>query len=59
MSGRCHHLGPAGLLVANTIRPLKAEPPASNDPASIITAIYTRVAKGKGDGEAVPKVTAV
>ena len=38
--------GAAGLLAATL--PLKA--PAADDPAGIITAIYTRVAKGKGDG---------
>jgi hypothetical protein len=27
-----------------------AEPPAANDPVAIVTAIYTRAAKGKGDG---------
>jgi uncharacterized protein DUF3828 len=37
--------GAAGLLAAAS--PLKA--PAADDPAGIITAIYTRVAKGKGD----------
>ena len=37
--------GAAGLLAATL--PLKA--PAADDPAGIITAIYTRVAKGKGD----------
>src|SRR5215470_11915230 len=40
-------VGPPGLLVATAIR---AEPPAANDPVAIISAIYTRVAKGKGDG---------
>ncbi len=30
--------------------PLQAQAPSSNDPAGMITAIYTRVAKGKGDG---------
>ena len=27
-----------------------ADPPAPNDPMGILTAIYTRAAKGKGDG---------
>jgi hypothetical protein len=27
-----------------------AEPPAANDPVAIVTAIYTRAARGKGDG---------
>jgi Protein of unknown function (DUF3828) len=40
-------VGSFGLLVATATR---AEPPAANDPVAIITAIYTRVAKGKGDG---------
>ena len=43
-------VGSAGLLVANTMRAIRAEPSAANDPVAMITAIYTRVAKGKGDG---------
>jgi len=37
----------AGLLAAS---PLHAQAASSDDPVGIITAIYTRVAKGKGDG---------
>jgi Protein of unknown function (DUF3828) len=38
-------------LILATEAPLaRAEPAASDDPTAIITAIYTRVAKGKGDG---------
>src|SRR5215470_1184213 len=40
-------VGSAGLLVTKAIC---AEPPAATDPVAIITAIYTRAAKGKGDG---------
>ncbi|MBK3663223.1 DUF3828 domain-containing protein [Bradyrhizobium diazoefficiens] len=36
------------LLAAAT--PAFAQAPAPNDPAAILTAIYTRAAKGKGDG---------
>jgi len=36
----------AGVLAAS---PLRAQPPSSDDPAGIMTAIYTRVAKGKGE----------
>ena len=32
--------------------PALAAPPAPNDPVAILTAIYTRAAKGKGDGGA-------
>ncbi|WP_439368214.1 DUF3828 domain-containing protein [Bradyrhizobium sp. DASA03120] len=32
------------------IAPAFAEPPAASDPLAILTAIYTRAAKGKGDG---------
>jgi hypothetical protein len=38
-----------GLLTSAMARPARAEPP-SPDPAAILTAIYTRAAKGKGDG---------
>jgi hypothetical protein len=41
--------GLAGLFAA-TITPAPAEPAAANDPVAILTAIYTRAAKGKGDG---------
>jgi hypothetical protein len=41
----------AGLLAA-AIAPALAEPAAANDPVAILTAIYTRAAKGKGDGGA-------
>lgn len=34
------------------IRPVFAQSPASADPVAILTAIYTRAAKGKGDGGA-------
>ncbi len=41
----------AGLLAATASRPAAAAPPpAANDPVGIVTAIYTRAAKGKGDG---------
>jgi len=39
----------AGLLAATSRRALAA-PPAASDPVAIVTAIYTRAAKGKGDG---------
>jgi hypothetical protein len=39
-----------GLLVATEFGRAHAQSPAPNDPVAIITAIYTRVAKGKGDG---------
>lgn len=32
------------------ISPAFAEPPAASDPIAVLTAIYTRAAKGKGDG---------
>jgi hypothetical protein len=38
-----------GLAVALAGAPLHAQLPSSNDPVSIMTAIYTRVAKGKGE----------
>ena len=38
-----------GLLTSAMARPALAEPP-SPDPVGILTAIYTRAAKGKGDG---------
>lgn len=34
------------------VRPALAQTPAPADPAAIVTAIYTRAAKGKGDGGA-------
>jgi Protein of unknown function (DUF3828) len=40
----------AGLLAATASRPEAAAPSAANDPVGIVTAIYTRAAKGKGDG---------
>ena len=40
----------ASLFAATT--PAYAQAPAPNDPATILTAIYTRAAKGKGDGGA-------
>jgi hypothetical protein len=42
--------GIAGLLAGAIVRPSIAEPASPSDPAAIITAIYTRVAKGKGGG---------
>jgi hypothetical protein len=42
----------AGLLAGQMARPARAEPAAPNDPVAILTAIYTRAAKGKGDGGA-------
>jgi hypothetical protein len=41
--------GVAGLFAA-TITSASADPAAPNDPVAILTAIYTRAAKGKGDG---------
>ena len=41
--------GTAGLL-AGASRQAFAAPPSPSDPVAIVTAIYTRVAKGKGDG---------
>jgi hypothetical protein len=40
----------AGLLAGAAVRPSFAEPASPSDPAAILTAIYTRVARGKGDG---------
>src|SRR6202795_4807737 len=40
----------AGLLAATSSRLASAAPSAPNDPVAIVTAIYTRAAKGKGDG---------
>ena len=42
--------GIAGLLAGALVRPSTAEPATPSDPAGIVTAIYTRAAKGKGDG---------
>jgi Protein of unknown function (DUF3828) len=42
--------GLVGLLAANDARFADAEPPSASDPVAIVTAIYTRAAKGKGDG---------
>ncbi|MGY4308582.1 hypothetical protein ACVIJ6_005825 [Bradyrhizobium sp. USDA 4369] len=39
-------LGLASVLAAS---PLRAQTSAANDPASIVSAIYTRAAKGKGE----------
>jgi hypothetical protein len=41
--------GAAGLLTA-TCCPAPADPATPDDPRSILNAIYTRVARGKGDG---------
>lgn len=38
------------LLIAVEAPLARAEPVASDDPVAIVTAIYTRAAKGKGDG---------
>jgi len=38
------------LLAAALASPASAAPPSANDPPGIVTAIYTRAAKGKGDG---------
>jgi hypothetical protein len=40
----------AGLLAATSSRLASAAPSAASDPVGIVTAIYTRAAKGKGDG---------
>ena len=42
--------GIAVLLAAALPLRAMAAPPAADDPAGIVTAIYTRAAKGKGDG---------
>ena len=42
--------GLAGLLAGAVMRPSIAASASPSDPAGIITAIYTRAAKGKGDG---------
>ena len=42
--------GIAGLFAGAVARPSLAEPASANDPVAILTAIYTRAAKGKGDG---------
>ena len=39
-----------GLLAAATTRPASADPASPQEPTAILTAIYTRVAQGKGDG---------
>jgi hypothetical protein len=39
-----------GLFAGALSRRAFAAPPSANDPVAIITAIYTRAAKGKGDG---------
>jgi hypothetical protein len=38
-----------GLLASIAARPTLAAQPSQNDPVAIVTAIYTRAAKGKGD----------
>src|SRR6201997_312462 len=40
----------ASVLLATAAPPPRPEPATSDDPVAIVTAIYTRVAKGKGDG---------
>lgn len=42
----------AGLLAVALSQPALAAAPSPTDPAGIITAIYTRAARGKGDGGA-------
>jgi hypothetical protein len=42
--------GLAGLLAGAVVPSSIAEPASPNDPAAIAAAIYTRAAKGKGDG---------
>ena len=42
--------GLTGLFACVTARAALAEPASAGDPVAIVTAIYTRVAKGKGDG---------
>src|SRR5665647_559577 len=42
--------GTAGLLAAAISRPALADPGHADDPRSIVNAIYTRAARGKGDG---------
>jgi Protein of unknown function (DUF3828) len=42
--------GLIGILAASDRRSARAEPPAANDPVAIVTAIYTRAAKGDGGG---------
>ena len=37
-------------LLATASRSALADPPTPNDPVAIVSAIYSRVAKGKGDG---------
>jgi hypothetical protein len=44
--------GLAGLLASATARAALAEPASPDDPVAILNAIYTRAAKGKGDGGA-------
>ena len=39
----------ATTLLALTVHPALAAPPAANDPLAIVDAIYARAAKGKGD----------
>jgi hypothetical protein len=43
-------VGLVGLLAAGDIRFARAEPSSASDPVAIVTAIYARAAKGKGDG---------
>ncbi|HEY0908985.1 MAG TPA: DUF3828 domain-containing protein, partial [Bradyrhizobium sp.] len=42
--------GIAGLLASVTARSALAGPASPDDPVAILNAIYTRAAKGKGDG---------
>jgi hypothetical protein len=42
--------GLIGLFAASDRHSAHAAPPSANDPVAIVTAIYVRAAKGKGDG---------
>jgi hypothetical protein len=42
--------GLIGALAAGNQRSARAAPPSADDPVAIVTAIYIRAAKGKGDG---------
>jgi hypothetical protein len=44
------HLVLSSILIASEAPLARAEPAAADDPVAIVNAIYTRAAKGKGDG---------
>ncbi len=44
------HLVLTGILIATKAPLARAEPVSTDDPVAIVNAIYTRAAKGKGDG---------